>query len=103
MFQLVHEIPGRLRLRAASLRRDPRAAGALAAQLRAMPGVLAAEVNPRTGSLLIRHDAAPGRAAALLSRFAPVPAPPEPIGRLAEAVMDRAVERLLTALVAALL
>lgn len=97
MFQIVHEVPGRLRLRSTRLWRNPALGAALADRLRAMQGVLSAEASPRTGSLLIHHDAAPGRAESLRAEFAAVPLPQRPAPVPAPA-MDAAVERLTTAL-----
>lgn len=111
MFQVVHEVPGRLRLRAARLWRNPELGATLAGRLRGEPGVLSVEVSPRTGSLLIRHDAAPGRAEALRAAFAAAPRPveaPAPaidaaVERLTAALLEHMAERLLGAVAAALI
>ena len=111
MYQVVHEVPGRLRLRSPRLAGNPELAATVAARLREAPGVLCAEASPRTGSLLILHDAAPGRAAALRSGLAATPLPatrPMPIidpmsERLAAMLLERLAERLLGAVAAALI
>lgn len=48
---------GRVRVRHAALE-DPALAGMAADALKAVPGVLGAEINPRTGSALISYDPA---------------------------------------------
>jgi hypothetical protein len=111
MFHVVHEVPGRLRLRSRRLHRNPAAAEALTARLRAMEGVVAVEASPRTGSLLIRHDAAPGRAEALRAAFAAAPPTVTPslppldtvMERLTEMLLEHLAERLLGAVAAALI
>jgi hypothetical protein len=109
MFKVVHEVPGRLRLRSARLRQNPALAESLLAQLRAAPGVIAAEASLRTGSLLIRHDGAAGRADALRARLAATPyaAPPSDADsaaeRLAAILLERLAERMLGAVAVALI
>ena len=107
MFQVVHELPGRLRLRSPGLRRNPGFAAALAARLAGMPGVRAAEISLRTGSLLIRHDDAPGRSAALRADLGMAPAAHPPsralTERLVDVLLDRLADRLLGAVAAALI
>lgn len=62
-FFLVHEIPGRMRLRAPS-RFGSRMANELADQLDAIPGIEGVRVNPRTGSVLLLYANATARNAA---------------------------------------
>lgn len=87
--QLVHRLPGRVRLRVPALRGAPARLEALAVALRGLPGVTAAEAGPLTGALLLHHEgslealreAAAGRG---LLRLAAAPAaaiaapPPDP-------------------------
>lgn len=111
MFEVVHEVPGRLRLRSHRLQRNPALAAAVVARLQASPGVLAAQASERTGSLLIHHDAAPGRAEMLCTQLAATPAqPPAPasvldkaMDRLAAALLERLAEQLVGAVAAALI
>ncbi len=74
-FFLVHEIPGRMRLRAPS-RFGSRMANELADQLDAIPGIEGVRVNPRTGSVLLLYANATARnaACALLASRPVVPA-----------------------------
>ncbi|HTU02803.1 MAG TPA: hypothetical protein VMG58_13335 [Candidatus Sulfotelmatobacter sp.] len=57
--QLLHAIPGRIRLRLPALHGNPALAEQLRGGLGLVPGILAAEASPFTGSLLIVYD--PGR------------------------------------------
>ena len=74
-FFLVHEIPGRMRLRA-PFRFGSRMANELADQLDAIPGIEGVRVNPRTGSVLLLYANATARnaACALLASRPVVPA-----------------------------
>ena len=123
-----HHVPGRLRLRLAPLKGDERAALRACSVARAIPGVLDAEANRATGSLVIHY--APERLApcglwvALCEKElvgGPCPLagdaegvrarPPAPAGNGAErfyaafarAVLDRLTQFLASALVGALL
>ncbi|MCS6786422.1 MAG: heavy-metal-associated domain-containing protein [Thiobacillaceae bacterium] len=53
---VVHFIPGRVRLRAAGLKGRPQLAQQLQAAFAAVPGVKSIEVNTLTGSVLITYD-----------------------------------------------
>lgn len=53
---MVHQLPGRLRLRVADRRRDTAYFEQLAQQLGQCPGVVEALVRPLTGSVLILHE-----------------------------------------------
>ena len=64
--QLVHALPGRLRLRVSWLHDAPREAPALAEQVAAHPGVIEARARPFTSSLLIRYDRARADEAGLI-------------------------------------
>jgi hypothetical protein len=52
----LHHVPGRLRLRCPSLKRNPIGAGAVVALLEDMDGIQSCEVNPLTGSLIVGYD-----------------------------------------------
>jgi copper chaperone CopZ len=52
----LHHVPGRLRLRCPSLKRNPIGAGAVVALLEDMDGIQSCEVNPLTGSLTVGYD-----------------------------------------------
>jgi P-type Cu2+ transporter len=53
---LVHETPGRVRLRVERLRRDPPRCERVAEAAEAQPGVYAARANPACGSLVLEFD-----------------------------------------------
>ena len=53
---IVHQTAGRLRLRLPQRRKDPVYLEALAAAAAELPGVLAAQPNPVTGSLLLLYE-----------------------------------------------
>jgi len=55
---LVHHLPGRLRLRSAALKRDACAIEHQRLQLAQISGITAVEANPSTGSLLLMYDPA---------------------------------------------
>lgn len=54
--EIVHQLPGRLRLRVPQRRGDATYFGTLEHSLSRCPGVQSLEVNPRTGSVLLYHD-----------------------------------------------
>jgi copper chaperone CopZ len=56
MFDYIHNIEGRLRLRATSLKANGAPARKLQIDLRRIPGVRSVEINLLTGSVLIQHD-----------------------------------------------
>lgn len=56
MFDVRHQVPGRLRLHLPCLRTDARLARALPNQLNACDGVLGVRANPVCASLVIAHD-----------------------------------------------
>jgi hypothetical protein len=51
----LHHLPGRVRIRAAGLKRNPARGRALKQWLESLPGVSRVEVNPVTGSVLIHY------------------------------------------------
>ena len=53
---LVHQLPGRLRLRSVTLKRDARAIEERRRRLAEISGVTSVEANPSTGSLLLNYD-----------------------------------------------
>ncbi|HWP00844.1 MAG TPA: ABC transporter ATP-binding protein [Methylococcus sp.] len=54
--EVVHSLPGRVRLRIARKRRDAAYLRRLADQLAGLEGITAVRVNPDVGSILITHD-----------------------------------------------
>src|SRR5690349_14270967 len=54
-------VPFRLRWEAPALANQPRRAAAVQNALEGQRGITAAEVNPRTGRLLVRHDRSLGQ------------------------------------------
>ncbi len=56
--EVVHSLPGRLRLRLSRLRDEPHTGAAVADALAALDGVLDVQVRPFTGSILCTYDAA---------------------------------------------
>jgi hypothetical protein len=56
VFHIAHEVPGRVRLEAATLKRDIAACAAAEAQLSNLPGVRSVRANPATGSVTVVHD-----------------------------------------------
>lgn len=72
--RIVHELPGRIRLRLAA---DPGRLARAAAAVRDLPGVGGVRVNPGCGSIAVRYDGAPALRARLLALVAdPPPAAP---------------------------
>jgi hypothetical protein len=57
-FDLVHHVPGRLRLRSALLRGDVNRSELARRDLAAVEGVTSVAANPCTGSLLVEYDTA---------------------------------------------
>jgi hypothetical protein len=53
--EIVHQLPGRLRLRVPAARGNPQFFGDLAQRLGTLAGVRQVRANPRTGSLLVAH------------------------------------------------
>ncbi|MSR57505.1 MAG: hypothetical protein EXS05_07515 [Planctomycetaceae bacterium] len=56
IWELIHELPGRIRVRDAGLRRRPILLRRLELELQTLPGVQTATAGAATGSLLIRFD-----------------------------------------------
>ncbi|MGD9919025.1 MAG: heavy metal translocating P-type ATPase [Paenirhodobacter sp.] len=67
---IVHEVPGRLRVRMPLLGLARLDIDQLARMLRAIPGVTAVRINPAATSLVFRHDGDAGTRARILDRLA---------------------------------
>lgn len=57
MTHYVHHVPGRLRVKSPALKKNERQAKLAKEYLNSMNGVLSADVNTVTGSLVIKYDA----------------------------------------------
>ncbi len=55
-FKVVHKMRGRIRLRSAFFRHPQLHTQFVEASLEAIPGILHARINPRAGTLVLRHD-----------------------------------------------
>ena len=76
VFQIVHEVPGRVRFQAAPLKGDAAACIAVEARLSELVGLRSAQANPLTGSLTVVHEgSAASRKAVMraLERFSRAP------------------------------
>lgn len=120
MSHYIHNLPGRLRVKSPTLKRNEGPARQAKDHIDRVHGVLASEVNPVTGSLLIRYDANLVNAQTLLDSLRDlghVPqhhAAPAAYGaatdaaqRLSDTVVNKLVETLIersaTALIAAVI
>jgi|GEM_PF-4839270 len=56
VFHVMHEVPGRIRLEAATLKGDAAACAAAEACLSDLPGIRSVRASPVTGSLTVVHD-----------------------------------------------
>jgi hypothetical protein len=70
--RIVHQLPGRLRMRVPGARRNHALLEQMAGFIRGLGGVERVEINPATGSVLVHYD--PGRRDELAAYL---PAPPE--------------------------
>lgn len=52
----LHHLPGRLRLKAEGLKRNPALLEAVRSELAAVPGVSSAAANPLTGGIIVHYD-----------------------------------------------
>lgn len=87
--QLVHELPGRIRLRVPARRGDTRYFAEVSETFDLCRAVLVAETNPRTASVLIHHEGEPRTVWSFAHEQALfVPESPE---NVAPRVMDRAI------------
>lgn len=104
MTSYVHHLPGRLRIKLPSLKRNARYAATLQTTLSALPGVRDVRVNTLTGSLLVGYD--PTRMdIASLQRIVPVASAGCPVcgdaagvagsrsGKIAQTLVDTVVEK----------
>jgi hypothetical protein len=69
--EILHAIPGRVRLRVAGLKRDPALAREIEGRFSADPAIQHVEASPVTGSVLIRFDPAAGPPVEFVRRFVP--------------------------------
>ena len=58
VLEVVHSLPGRLRLKMPSLRGRPQALAKFATSLRRLEGIVAVTTTPTLGTALVRYDAA---------------------------------------------
>ena len=56
MVERIHHVRGRLRIRTEELKRNDRKARAVVAALDGMPGIISAEANVITGSVLVHYE-----------------------------------------------
>ncbi len=125
MSTYVHHIPGRLRVRSGTVRRDESRAAAVKRLLSEQPGVRSVEPNTLTGSIVVNYDPAATTHDAVLellcdrgylsqtaaprvplsaSALAPSPQVAQDIAKkVATSLVEAAVERSLLALVAAMI
>lgn len=59
--EIIHHLPGRLRVRVPEVKSDAAFATSLEQRLRSVRGVRAAQANPLTGSVLVHYDRARSR------------------------------------------
>ena len=71
MFEYIHNIQGRLRLRAGILKANGALARELQIELGRIPGVRSVEINLLTGSVLIFHDGLAATADAIAAGLSP--------------------------------
>jgi hypothetical protein len=103
----IHDLPGRLRVRSATIKRNPREAQRIHAAVSAMEGVSAVEVNLRTGSLTVAYAIEETSSLRLLGALdgmgytLPVtsPRPSEALARVGERVVKVAVRVTIDALI----
>ena len=69
--EILHAIPGRVRLRVGGLKRDPGSARGIQDRIADHPGVRQVEANPATGSVVIHFDPAAGPPGAFLRQIVP--------------------------------
>lgn len=69
--EILHAIPGRVRLRVGGLKRDPGSAREIQDRIADHPGVRQVEANPVTGSVVIHFDPAAGTPGEFLRQVVP--------------------------------
>jgi hypothetical protein len=94
--QIVHFLPGRLRLKVASLKNAPGLAQKIEQELATVPGVKRAEVKVITGSLLLEYEQAALKSPATLDglRAAVERALPPPDAELLGTWLDKGFDRI---------
>jgi hypothetical protein len=70
--QVVHALPGRVRLKVAGVKGNPGLAGKVRKKLAAVPGIRQVEANPVTGNVLIHYDHAAIQTAEALEPLAAI-------------------------------
>ncbi len=70
---LVHELPYRIRLKSKFLRHPMINSDYLEASLLSLPGVEFVRINPRAGSLIIRHNGSPKMKSSIIATLATMP------------------------------
>jgi hypothetical protein len=108
MLSIVHEIPGRLRLRGPRLKGRPDDSVALADAARNLPGVSEVCANPLTGSLVVCYDPAAGNRDEIVRAVGgtlqqAVQPTPVVMGSIMEAIIERLLSHAARALVAAVI
>jgi hypothetical protein len=111
----IHHVPGRLRIKARELKRNPQRATTVETAVRQHQGITSAEVNELTGSLLIYYDPKLIGRQAVLELIANENIHPDPDSRpatpsqhkVADALLwwalEKAVERSIPLMIGALL
>ena len=117
----VHHVPGRLRLKAAEFRENPRIIETACGELAALPGVNSVSPNHLTGSILVEYDPLVSAPAALVEAMQQRGFPPMPLeaaalagaeqpslterlaGAAARSLFDWLVERLIVGAIAAVI
>jgi hypothetical protein len=69
--EILHALPGRVRLRVAGLKRDPALAQVLEGRIAGYPAIRHVEASPVTGNVLIRFDPAAGPPVEFVRRLVP--------------------------------
>jgi hypothetical protein len=55
-FQIAHQVPGRIRFKVPSIRRDPELLAEIERSFSAIPGIEEVMINPVTGSVVLKYD-----------------------------------------------
>jgi copper chaperone CopZ len=108
MIELVHSVPGRLRIKMSRIRNDARTATAIRSAVLSIPGVRTVTVKPMTGSVIVTYDSArlslPALRGELQQRLGPMTEPMLPASGAHRHLgwIDRVAQTALEALVGAL-
>ena len=115
--QIVHHVPGRIRIRILSIKGSPEGAARVATSIKALRGVIEVAANAVTGSVVVNYDARVARLEAIMSVLQAA-LPPNPVAapltalnpmarklgqRLAKSLVEALLERSAMALIAAAL